>query len=58
MRRVVVTGMGLVSCLGNTLESVSASLRDAISGICHVPEYAELGMRNLPVTRKDVVAAN
>ncbi len=46
MRRVVVTGMGLVSCLGNTLESVSASLRDAISGICHVPEYAELGMRS------------
>ena len=46
MRRVVVTGMGLVSCLGNTLESVSASLREAISGICHVPEYAELGMRS------------
>ena len=46
MRRVVVTGMGLVSCLGNTLESVSASLRDTISGICHVPEYAELGLRS------------
>ena len=46
MRRVVVTGMGLVSCLGNTLESVSASLRETISGICHVPEYAELGLRS------------
>jgi 3-oxoacyl-[acyl-carrier-protein] synthase-1 len=46
MRRVVVTGMGLVSCLGNTLESVSTSLREAISGICHVPEYAELGLRS------------
>lgn len=46
MRRVVVTGMGLVSCLGNTLESVSTSLREAISGICHVPEYATLGLRS------------
>ncbi|MBL0164420.1 MAG: beta-ketoacyl-ACP synthase I [Xanthomonadales bacterium] len=46
MRRVVVTGMGLVSCLGNTLESVSTSLRKGISGIRLVPEYAELGLRS------------
>jgi 3-oxoacyl-[acyl-carrier-protein] synthase I len=58
MRRVVVTGMGLVSCLGNTLESVSASLRDGRSGIRGIPEYAELGLRSrvagLPVI--DLVA--
>ena len=58
MRRVVVTGMGLVSCLGNTLEAVSASLRDARSGIRDIPEYAELNMRSriagLPVI--DLVA--
>ncbi|MEO7934813.1 MAG: beta-ketoacyl-ACP synthase I [Dokdonella sp.] len=46
MRRVVVTGMGLVSCLGNTLEAVSASLRDSRSGIRDIPEYAELNMRS------------
>ena len=58
MRRVVVTGMGLVSCLGNTLEAVSASLRDSRSGIRDIPEYAELNMRSrvagLPVI--DLVA--
>ncbi|HET9033325.1 MAG TPA: beta-ketoacyl-ACP synthase I [Dokdonella sp.] len=58
MRRVVVTGMGLVSCLGNSLESVSASLRDSRSGIRDIPEYAELGLRSriagLPVI--DLVA--
>ncbi|MEJ1249255.1 beta-ketoacyl-ACP synthase I [Denitratimonas tolerans] len=46
MRRVVVTGMGLVSCLGNAAHSVSRALRDGISGICHIPEYAELGLRS------------
>ncbi|HEY4555031.1 MAG TPA: beta-ketoacyl-ACP synthase I [Lysobacter sp.] len=46
MRRVVVTGMGIVSCLGNDLDSVSASLRAGRSGIRHVPEYAELGLRS------------
>jgi 3-oxoacyl-[acyl-carrier-protein] synthase I len=46
MRRVVVTGMGLVSCLGNTLASVSASLRDGRSGIRDVSEYAELALRS------------
>lgn len=46
MRRVVVTGMGLVSCLGNAAHSVSRALREGISGICHMPEYAELGLRS------------
>ena len=46
MRRVVVTGLGIVSCLGNTREDVVASLRDSRSGIVAVPEYAELGLRS------------
>lgn len=46
MRRVVVTGLGIVSCLGNDRASVSGSLRELRSGIRLVPEYAELGMRS------------
>jgi 3-oxoacyl-[acyl-carrier-protein] synthase-1 len=46
MRRVVVTGLGIVSCLGNDRASVTASLRDLRSGIRLVPEYAGLGMRS------------
>ncbi len=46
MRRVVVTGMGIVSCLGNTAAAVSRALRESVSGIRAVPEYAELGLRS------------
>lgn len=46
MRRVVVTGMGIVSCLGNDLESVSRALAEGRSGIRQVPEYARLGLRS------------
>ncbi len=45
-RRVVVTGMGVVSCLGNDAASVTASLRDGRSGIRFMPEYAEMGLRS------------
>jgi 3-oxoacyl-[acyl-carrier-protein] synthase I len=46
MRRVVVTGMGIVSCLGNDLDDVSESLRAGRSGIRAMPEYAALGLRS------------
>ncbi|KAF1722285.1 beta-ketoacyl-ACP synthase I [Pseudoxanthomonas wuyuanensis] len=46
MRRIVITGMGIVSCLGNDLDSVSASLRELRSGIGYQPRYAELGLRS------------
>ncbi|MGH8078537.1 MAG: beta-ketoacyl-ACP synthase I [Lysobacter sp.] len=46
MRRVVITGMGIVSCLGNDQASVSDSLREGRAGITHVAEYAELGLRS------------
>ena len=46
MRRVVVTGMGIVSSIGNTTQEVVASLREAKSGIVHAEKYAELGFRS------------
>ena len=46
MRRVVVTGMGIVSCLGNKLDEVSRALREGRSGIAAKPEYADLGLRS------------
>jgi len=45
MRRVVVTGMGVVSSIGNNATEVTASLREAKSGVSAAPEYAELGFR-------------
>jgi 3-oxoacyl-[acyl-carrier-protein] synthase I len=45
MRRVVVTGMGIVSSIGNTTQEVLASLREAKSGIVFAEKYAELGFR-------------
>jgi 3-oxoacyl-[acyl-carrier-protein] synthase-1 len=45
MRRVVVTGMGVVSSIGNSADEVLASLREAKSGVIAAPEYAELGFR-------------
>ncbi len=46
MKRVVITGLGLVSCLGNDRSSVARSLRESKSGISAIPEYAELGFRS------------
>ena len=46
MRRVVVTGMGIVSCLGNALDTVSEALRELRSGISAMPEYAARGLRS------------
>ena len=45
MRRVVVTGMGVVSSIGNNTNEVLASLREAKSGVVAAPEYADLGFR-------------
>ena len=46
MRRVVVTGMGIVSSIGNNVQEVLASLHSGRSGISHAPKYAELGFRS------------
>lgn len=54
MRRVVVTGMGIVSCLGNDLDSVSLSLREMRSGLAINPEQVEIGMRSQVAGKPDV----
>ncbi|KAA0876320.1 beta-ketoacyl-ACP synthase I [Nitrincola tapanii] len=46
MRRVVVTGMGIVSCLGNDIKTVLESLKEGRSGIRFQPEYEALGFRS------------
>ena len=46
MRRVVVTGMGIVSSIGNNAQEVVASLREARSGITAAEDYAKLGFRS------------
>ena len=46
MRRVVVTGMGIVSSIGNNTQEVLASLHEAKSGITRADKYAELGFRS------------
>ncbi|MBU3068290.1 beta-ketoacyl-ACP synthase I [Aestuariicella sp. G3-2] len=46
MKRVVVTGMGIVSCLGNDKETVLDALKEGRSGIKFQPEYEEMGFRS------------
>jgi 3-oxoacyl-[acyl-carrier-protein] synthase-1 len=46
MRRVVVTGMGIVSCIGNDVQTVLESLQQGKSGIVYRPEYEARGMRS------------
>lgn len=45
-RRVVITGIGIISCIGNDVASVNESLRNLSSGIQANPRYAELGLRS------------
>jgi len=45
MRRVAVTGMGIVSSIGNDVGEVTAALREGRSGVSAAPQYAELGFR-------------
>jgi len=46
MRRVVITGLGIVSCIGNNKEEVLTSLKGQTSGIRYIPEYEEAGFRS------------
>ena len=46
MRRVVITGIGIVSSIGTDAVSVTQSLREAKSGIVAAPDYKELGFRS------------
>ena len=46
MRRAVITGLGIVSCIGIDKKSVEESLRKGISGISKSPDYEEHGFRS------------
>ena len=46
MKNVVVTGMGIVSCIGNGLDEVLSSLKKGKSGIQHNPVYKDMGFRS------------
>ncbi|NCT40609.1 MAG: beta-ketoacyl-ACP synthase I [Alphaproteobacteria bacterium] len=54
MRRVVITGIGIVSCIGNNQDEVLVSLKDGKSGITASPEYAELGFRSQVHGKPDI----
>jgi 3-oxoacyl-[acyl-carrier-protein] synthase-1 len=54
MRRVVVTGIGIVGCLGNNKEEVLASLQAQKSGIQFVADYKEHGLRSHIAGRPDI----
>ena len=54
MRRVVVSGMGIISCLGNDLDQVAQALREGRSGLAWQPEYAKRGMRSCVADVPDI----
>jgi 3-oxoacyl-[acyl-carrier-protein] synthase-1 len=54
MRRVVVTGIGIVSSIGNDAAAVTTSLREGRSGISFAPDYAEHGFRSQVHGRPDI----
>jgi 3-oxoacyl-[acyl-carrier-protein] synthase I len=54
MREVAVTGMGIVSCIGNTLDAVAASLRAGTSGISLDPDHQSHGFKSLISGRPEI----
>lgn len=55
LRRVVITGMGIISCIGNNKEEVLQSLKSGKSGITFSPEYSELGFRSQVYGKPNIV---
>ncbi len=54
MRRAVITGIGIVSCIGNSKEEVLNSLRECKSGISFSEEFAEMGFRSQVYGKPDI----
>lgn len=54
MRRVVITGIGIISCIGNDKDSVLESLKAGRSGISFSPEYADMGFRSHVYGKPDI----
>lgn len=53
-RRVVITGAGIVSCIGNDLQTVESALRESRSGISAAPDFAEMGLRSQVAGRPQI----
>ena len=53
-RRVVITGAGIVSCIGNDLTTVESALRESRSGISAAPDFAEMGLRSQVAGRPQI----
>ena len=45
MRRPVITGLGIISCLGNDKQTVTQSLKESKSGIRYRDDFAEMGLK-------------
>ena len=58
MRRVVITGLGIISSIGNDVEAVARSLKAGRSGISFAPDYAERGFRSQVHGRLDINVAD
>tara|TARA_B100000315_G_scaffold260776_1_gene325101 strand:- start:214 stop:1437 length:1224 start_codon:yes stop_codon:yes gene_type:complete len=54
VRRAVITGIGIVSCIGNSKEEVLNSLRECKSGISFSEEFAEMGFRSQVYGKPDI----
>ena len=54
MRRAVITGLGLVSSIGNNKAEVLESLKEGRSGISYQPDYEEMGLRSHVAGRVDI----
>ena len=54
MRRVVITGIGAVSCIGNTKEDITDALKNGRSGIVANESFAEMGLRSLVTGSVDI----
>jgi len=54
MRRVVVTGMGIISCIGNSTDEVMESLKQGKSGLSFASDYAEMGFRSQVYGKPDI----
>lgn len=58
MQRVVITGLGIVSCLGNDADAVLDALRNQRSGIRGQPDYKEMGLRSQVAGQIDIDIAS
>ena len=55
MKRVVVTGLGIISCIGNDQKTIIKNLKELNSGITKAPEYEEFSFRSLVHGKPNII---